>query len=763
MSITVNVNGVTGGGSVPPSPPPNTPSNTGGNQSGVGGYIRPDLQQFAPSSGITNNPLPSSDMMVQDIRREMTNRGVVLVPGTSNFSTMMNALRDQQRRSVMSDIDRQYQQQVRTIDQAQDDYQEEMLRRINATREAEIQKSPWAKDSINQKFDKLIDKESLQANKFFASFVTQAENERDRQKKGAEDNLTDAIKRLTEELSRGNKDSYLNQLREKYRQAIFKRDDAMTEKEAREASREAAKIQERMQRAQGGGRSIGDRLLGATPAAIGGLFNVAGIYLQGLRLEDQMRWGLPIQMSRAMLGGDPYSAYSQEMNMRQQRIENNWQLGGAGLGAIIGILTSIIATPAVGMLVGAIASGLGSLGGSQGGYFLGGGREAELEKKRADASSLWNQAEGKIMQFNALATLLRPNSSGGIGDIRDFLINQSSQRVPDDSSLANAFIRSSNRLDLYDLGYTSPEFSQQVVNRVKSRGFSEGFIADVEHAIRQDALERYYNMSSNSLGSLSAFDRFGRNNATQDFANLVATLESLGTTGMSNGYVRGEEFAGYMSQLQSSQRSTFLSVDNARIGRQIATAESRFGKNLGPEVMQGIQSINNQVQNPGGGIFQALLYDIIQELYPDTRGDLRKIRLAQYDPAKQNEIQKAFAQRLAQIYGGPDTTGGFLAMQGAYGIQNANVLQGLANQMVFGGGLEAKRLKSADVGAMTDIFNKENYTPKATQSIRSATDEHLSVLLQYQEDMVDIAAKILSTVRNDINESLKEVAAELKN
>ena len=756
MSITVNVNGITGGGGGQPNTPPSTPP-----QTTATGY-QPDISRFAVSSQ-TTNPLPTSDTIIQDIRREMMSRGVVLVPGSSNYSTLMNQLRQSQQQNIMGTIDSRYQARISEIDRLKESYYNEIEAKVEEQREAQLKAFPGAANQINSQWNATFDAWARKGNTYFAQQETAAKAERDSQKAEAEQRLTDAIQRLTEEVSESSKDSYLDNLRKKYKEQISRRDSAETEEEAREASREAAKIQERMARAQGGGRSIGDRLLGATPAAIGGLFNVAGIYLQGLRLEDQMRWGLPVQMSRAMLGGDPYSAYSQEMNMRQQRIENNWQLGGAGLGAIIGILTSIIATPAVGILVGTIASGLGSLGGSQGGYFLGGGREAEKEKKRADASSLWTQAEGKIMQFNALATLLRPNSSGGIGDIRDFLINQSSQRVPDNSSLANAFIRSSNRLDLYDLGYTSPEFSQQVVNRVKSRGFSEGFIADVEHAIRQDALERYYNMSPNSLGSLSAFDRFGRNNATQDFANLVATLESLGTTGMSNGYVRGEEFAGYMSQLQSSQRSTFLTVDNARAGRQIATAQSVFGNRLAPEVMQGIQSINNQVQNPGGGIFQALLYDIIQELYPDTRGDLRKIRLAQYDPAKQNEIQKAFAQRLAQIYGGPDTTGGFLAMQGAYGIQNANVLEGLANQMVFGGGLEAKKLKSADVGAMTDIFNKENYTPKATQSIRSATDEHLSVLLQYQEDMVDIAAKILSTVRNDINESLKEVAAELKN
>ena len=97
MAITVNVTGITGGGGnqqppqqppsqtpppsqtggqQPPSPPP--PANTGyqnasrtmNSRGSYDAYERPDFQQYAYNqAGTTNTPLPTSDTMVQDIRR----------------------------------------------------------------------------------------------------------------------------------------------------------------------------------------------------------------------------------------------------------------------------------------------------------------------------------------------------------------------------------------------------------------------------------------------------------------------------------------------------------------------------------------------------------------------------------------------------------------------------------------------------------------------------------------------------------------------
>jgi hypothetical protein len=325
---------------------------------------------------------------------------------------------------------------------------------------------------------------------------------------------------------------------------------------------------------------------------------------------------------------------------------------------------------------------------------------------------------------------------------------------------AGAFNPNNQGLDLYDLGYTSPEFAQQAARRIKQRGMVRE--DSIENALYADALERIFSLSSGALGTLSQYDRFGKNNANQDFANLAGTLDRLGTTGMRQGaWARSDEFLGYMTQLGQSQRSTFLTVDNARSARQVATGQAMFGDKFGAEAMRGIEAVNNQVQNPGGGYAKTLLYDVIQELYPDTRGDIKKIREAQYDPSKQNAIQKAFAKRVQEMYGGADTTSGFLAFEEIYGINNPNVLNPIVKQMTEGGGLEATKLSKANQEELVKPISQGDYTPQVTKELHKAADAQMAELLNYERDLVQISGDLLKIIRQDIKETLNEAVKKL--
>ena len=276
-------------------------------------------------------------------------------------------------------------------------------------------------------------------------------------------------------------------------------------------------------------------------------------------------------------------------------------------------------------------------------------------------------------------------------------------------------------------------------------------------------MERVLYMNSGALGQLSKYDRFGKNNAVQDFTNLAFTLDALGTTGMRNGaWARSDEFAGYMTQLQGSQRSTFLTVDNARAGRQIATGQRIFGDKFGAEAMQGIQAVNQQVQNPGGGFQQTLLYDVIQELFPETRGRIDLIEQAQYDPNKQNKIQQAMAKRVQSIYGGVDTTAGYLAMQSVYGIQNPNVLKPIARQLIKKGGLEAQGLRKAEQDNLVKPITDGGYTPEVSKQLNIAADNQMANLLNKVEDMVSISKSLLKVLREDTNKTLEKAIESLK-
>ena len=70
MAITINVTGNATGG--------------GGSQQSNQSYS----QSLTPSGGVS---LPSSDVIIQDIRREIASRGVMLIPGTSNTNASIAA------------------------------------------------------------------------------------------------------------------------------------------------------------------------------------------------------------------------------------------------------------------------------------------------------------------------------------------------------------------------------------------------------------------------------------------------------------------------------------------------------------------------------------------------------------------------------------------------------------------------------------------------------------------------------------------------
>ena len=768
---------------VPPTPPSNPPTPPtppgGGNQPPLPPnqpYRRIDLNQYIPQR-VQNPAMPGSDRMVEDIRREISQRGVLLVPGTANFSTMMNTLQQNQRNVINSNILSKYDQNIESVEDAREKAHADVVDNIASALQGELFgiTDPFKIKGIKDKYSKLEEKEHDRVDAAFDPIVQRIQNDRAQAESESEDNLTRAIEELTAEIKQGNPDSYLNRLKDDYKTAIYKRDNAATEADAIEASKEASKIQERIARANGAPDPRMMRLAGGAVTAVGLLGNAA---FQSAQISDRMQWGLGLEQASSILNGNAFQAIRQRNAYESQQASTWWgagagavgALGGAAIGSMFG---GVGAIPGyiIGGLIGALAGGVG---GQAGAYYLGGNRERVREDYRAQASELWRAEEQRISQFNDLAMLTRGNN-GYVGGVRNWYINQSQdpllRSVMGDMggfgnetapavNAAGAFNPNNQGLDLYDLGYTSPEFAQQAARRIKQRGMVRG--DSIENALYADALERIFSLSSGALGTLSQYDRFGRNNANQDFADLAGTLDRLGTTGMRQGaWARSDEFLGYMTQLGQSQRSTFLTVDNARSARQVATGQAMFGDKFGAEAMRGIEAVNNQVQNPGGGYAKTMLYDVIQELYPDTRGDIRKIREAQYDPSKQNAIQKAFAQRVQEMYGGADTTSGFLAFEEIYGINNPNVLNPIVKQMTEGGGLEATKLSKANQEELVKPISQGDYTPQVTKELHKTADAQMAELLNYEKDLVQISQDLLKIIRQDIKETLKEAVNKL--
>ena len=752
---------------VNPNQPPLPPNNP---------YRRIDLNQYIPQR-VQNPAMPGSDRMVEDIRREISQRGVLLVPGTANFSTMMNTLQQNQRNAINSNILGKYDQNIESVEDAREKAHADVVDNIASALQGELFGviDPFKIKNIKDKYRKLEEHEHDRVDAAFDPIIQRIQNDRAQAESESEDNLTRAIEELTAEIKHGNPDSYLNRLKDDYKTAIYKRDNAMTEADAIAASEEASKIQDRIARANGAPDPRMMRLAGGAVTAVGLLGNAA---FQSAQISDRMQWGLGLEQASSVLNGNAFQAIRQRNAYKNQQASTWWSAGTGAAGALAGaaigsMFGGVGAIPGyvIGGLIGALAGGVG---GQAGAYYLGGNRERLREDYRAQASELWRAEEQRISQFNDLA-MLTGGSNGYVGAVRNWYINQSQDpllknimgdmggfgnETKPNVDASQAFDPYNQGLDLYDLGYTAPEFAQKAAQRIKQRGMVRN--DSINNALYADALERIFSLSSGALGTLSQYDRFGRNNANQDFADLAGTLDRLGTTGMRQGaWARSDEFLGYMTQLGQSQRSIFLTVDNARSARQIATGQAMFGNKFGAEAMRGIEAVNNQVQNPGAGYAKTLLYDVIQELYPDTRGDIKKIREAQYDPSKQNRIQKEFAKRVQEMYGGIDTTSGFLAFEEIYGISNPNVLNPIVKQMTKGGGLEAVRLSKANQEGLVEPISHGDYTPQVTKELHKAADAQMAELLNYERDLVQISQDLLKIIRQDIKETLKEAVGKL--
>ena len=171
MAITINVTGNATGG--------------GGSQQSNQSYS----QSLTPSGGVS---LPSSDVIIQDIRREIASRGVMLIPGTSNFSTMMNSIRMQQRNALMDRIDVGVDNQRRDIELQRSAAVAEVSRRVEAEKHEALlrERDPLRQASIMESYDNTLKRELRGVDREFNAQISELSSRSQSEKNEVEQRLT---------------------------------------------------------------------------------------------------------------------------------------------------------------------------------------------------------------------------------------------------------------------------------------------------------------------------------------------------------------------------------------------------------------------------------------------------------------------------------------------------------------------------------------------------------------------------------------------
>lgn len=745
--VVVNIRGNTSGlqndlNQIGSQTPPSIPTGGSGQQ------VPPTGSQQIPSPqtpGGGTPAMPSYDRMAQDIRREILNRGVMMVPGSSNFNQFMNTIQQQQRTSGYQAIDDRYTQRV-TATQAY--YQQEQEKQLDALEDERREKLKGAttqsgEDRINARYDnkrqQLLDNIQIQQ----AQAFTQLQSERDSEKEQLDKDLTQVMKDLVDELKRGNPNSYLGQLRGQYREAIWKRDNAETEEEARAAAREAADIEQRMAKAMGRQNPL--QRIGA---GWGYFASIAGVGMNAY--ENYLaNTGRQIGVLGAAANGDAFGAMEQDLARRKQ----NYAAWGGGIGGVLGAIGGGVAAAfgSLGIGTGAGAAGGAALGSGAGSWI--GSSIFELmhgdEVNQVKLGSLWAQQEKRLQEFTQLAMMTKGTSmwSGTYANDLDAVRNSLLKQLGSED-----YFTGTGGINIYDLGYSSEQASKMIAQRLSQRGFIRG--NEARRALNADALEKAFNMSNGSLGQLSTYDRYG-NDANQDFTNLVASLNSMNTLGMSNGQtLRANEFMSYQQQLLESQKSWMLNPDSNFASRQLLAAQSVYGNSLDSRGIQAISRMNEAITHPAEGISKVLTYDVIQNLFPETKGNLLAIRQKQFsdNPEDRARIQKAMFDKLTSVYGDANTTSGYLALSQYTGIENPYELQRWVSRMQKG----LPGVTKGDIGEKTTPM--KDYTQEISKQMLEYTDNTMKEISNELTGLRGVADTMLSTFK----EQLREIVQELK-
>lgn len=213
--VTVRIQGVgsggAGGNAAPPSNNPPTPP--------------------IPPSGITGGNTGSSSIssadnrMVEDLRRAILSYGAVYVPTNNAFKPILQTVEQQQRKAVDEDVSKKY-----------EDRRWQVYGKRDEVIERELKKG--SSDEVIAKAVKTYDDE-----------LDVIDREESEEKKEKQDQLTDALKELTDAINKSgslNPDSYLGQLRKQRQEAIFERDNAADEESAREAAKRVQEIDQQI-------------------------------------------------------------------------------------------------------------------------------------------------------------------------------------------------------------------------------------------------------------------------------------------------------------------------------------------------------------------------------------------------------------------------------------------------------------------------------------------------------------------------------------
>ena len=108
-------------------------------------------------------------------------------------------------------------------------------------------------------------------------------------------------------------------------------------------------------------------------------------------------------------------------------------------------------------------------------------------------------------------------------------------------------------------------------------------------------------------------------------------------------------------------------------------------------------------------------------------------------------------EKLTSIYGGADTTSGYLALSQYTGIENPNELKSWVNRMQKG----LPEVTQGDIGKK--ISDMKYYTPQTSQEMLKYTDDTMKMISKELSGLRGVANTMLVTFKEQLRDIVKEL------
>jgi len=211
--------------------------------------------------------IPDNNRMIEDVRKEMQQRGVLMAPGSNSMTQVINQYGQSQKGVVNEAITERYNVRREDMRRRMGEEYDDIDKRMGERRTSGLANlgdkanDPFYRTILDQQIDQQTELEYKKVGSKYDEEEEQLNIDERSEKNKAEEELTTAIKELTEYFNRqsesgGNSDSYIGKLRLQQKQLMQERDAAETQEGALDAGKRLSGVNEELRKALSGGGQV---------------------------------------------------------------------------------------------------------------------------------------------------------------------------------------------------------------------------------------------------------------------------------------------------------------------------------------------------------------------------------------------------------------------------------------------------------------------------------------------------------------------------